>query len=816
MIKSPYNFVPAPTESEVYKPDWADLISHDVPFEDGESGEIAVTITAETPIFIRNGHAKPGEGEQVTSEFSHVEVNGDKKYFIPATSIKGMLRNVLEIMSFSRMKQINNDHHAIRQTIKNKEDVMDEGYELSSQKENISCGYLIQKGNDFFIYSCGTPLKIRYTDLDKIFNNGFSDNFSSSVSTNFDERTGAYKYENIINIDSKAKDVEVLFKNKLEHEFQIHPLDEDEKQKSWVSKFQPLNYAKINEDSDDVFYGRIVCVGQATAYKEKEARKGEYVFRGKKDEVLKDKKVEIKVLKEQMETFLFINRDGKSESEELKDWTFWKNHLKNGIPVFFRMSGKNLIDFGLTFMYKQPVKYHVADLLPNKPENGIDLAECIFGTIQKGFESKGRVFISHFKAVGEINPMDEQPNILSSPKSSYTPFYITQHSQSDKVVSYNTYNVGNPSLRGFKRYAVHSETKPQIIDLSKNKLISNSKPLPKGSTFVGVIRFHNLKKIEIGALISTLKLHGVNNAYHNIGGIKPFGYGRISVKIQTTYDCESYMKVFETRMRVQNQVLWSERMTELIAMATIISDESKLNYMDLADFQLVKSKGYYLKNYSIITGFNKTIPSYATSSDIENLKKEDKEKEDKINQILSDANSYLENDEFEKSIEFYKKYSNLKKDFDIEAVLSEVEKNKKLYDEFQILISCNEPQMIETKISNFTNTKWFQLLKSERDRILNERKNNKLNEIINQDMDLDTSSFIKIKEVLNKRISKKIVFSENQIHKIIESLKINYQIELDDKKSEWRKNNFPKYPWSDIIKWLGQEKAQNLYNDLNP
>ena len=39
-VKSTYNFVPAPEEHEVFKPTWADHVSHDIPFEDGESGEI--------------------------------------------------------------------------------------------------------------------------------------------------------------------------------------------------------------------------------------------------------------------------------------------------------------------------------------------------------------------------------------------------------------------------------------------------------------------------------------------------------------------------------------------------------------------------------------------------------------------------------------------------------------------------------------------------------------------------------------------------------------------------------------------------------
>src|SRR5680860_845721 len=57
-VKSVYNFVPAPKEDEVFKPDWAEQVSHDIPFSDGESGEIELKITAESPIFIRNGHSK--------------------------------------------------------------------------------------------------------------------------------------------------------------------------------------------------------------------------------------------------------------------------------------------------------------------------------------------------------------------------------------------------------------------------------------------------------------------------------------------------------------------------------------------------------------------------------------------------------------------------------------------------------------------------------------------------------------------------------------------------------------------------------------
>lgn len=61
-IKAPFNFVPV--SENVFFPGWASKISQDVPFEDGESGCIELKITAETPLFIRNGHTEQDRKEK--------------------------------------------------------------------------------------------------------------------------------------------------------------------------------------------------------------------------------------------------------------------------------------------------------------------------------------------------------------------------------------------------------------------------------------------------------------------------------------------------------------------------------------------------------------------------------------------------------------------------------------------------------------------------------------------------------------------------------------------------------------------------------
>ena len=100
MLKAPYNFVEL--NHDVFIPDWGEHISHDVPFSDGEDGLIEVELTNRTPLFIRNGvGASASEKETWSSHI--VRPDGTRAYFLPGSSIKGMLRAVLEILSFGRL-----------------------------------------------------------------------------------------------------------------------------------------------------------------------------------------------------------------------------------------------------------------------------------------------------------------------------------------------------------------------------------------------------------------------------------------------------------------------------------------------------------------------------------------------------------------------------------------------------------------------------------------------------------------------------------------------------------------------------------------
>ena len=107
-ITSPFNFVPL--SDLVFYPQWSDDISHDIPFEDGEDGIIELEITNKSPLFIGEGDTNNPDNRS-----SHMMVDGIRRYYIPGTTLKGCFRNVMEILSYGKMEQYDDDSFGFRE-----------------------------------------------------------------------------------------------------------------------------------------------------------------------------------------------------------------------------------------------------------------------------------------------------------------------------------------------------------------------------------------------------------------------------------------------------------------------------------------------------------------------------------------------------------------------------------------------------------------------------------------------------------------------------------------------------------------------------
>lgn len=584
-VKSPYNFVPAPVEDQVFKPEWAKDVSHDIPFEDGESGEIEIEITAETPIFIRDGYSKPKEGAKPTEQFSHfLDKDGKPQYFIPATSLKGMVRNVLEIMSFSRLNKdfVHNSRFSQRDI-----STADTQYMKKYQKDQIKAGWLFQdKEGNWSIKECESFSFIDHRELEQKLRIPFRDYFL--VTDRFGKpkkilKSAKEKYEELRKINVGLN----------------HSFTKGEK-KLFGNVVLPI--ATVGGSRK----GTLVLTGQPAKRIEEAGKKAsgkvrEFVFFDSENPEF------FKVSSDVQKDFRFIYNDNDPNNIS-KDWKYFrdeflnKDNKDNRVPVFFSPGNNQTVKhFGLAYMYKLPYDYNVHSLNPIKNYNSApDLANTIFGKATKDDSLKGRVFFGHTLADSKTVVIDQNPirEILSSPKASYFPFYLDQF-KNDKG-EYYTYDDAHAVLRGYKRYPVREDKTTGVYDskqIQNQKTWTEFKPLQKGVKFLGKIRFHNLRKEEIGALLSALTFHNNSDlCYHSLGGAKPFGYGRISLKSQLKplekgWTFEECLVSFEELME-SHMPNWinSKQIMELFSMAILGNEEQFLIYPTTTEYQDYKKR----------------------------------------------------------------------------------------------------------------------------------------------------------------------------------------------------------------------------------
>ena len=206
-----------------------------------------------------------------------------------------------------------------------------------------------------------------------------------------------------------------------------------------------------------------------------------------------------------------------------------KGAVRNVLSII--SSGKIRVDKNLKFAKYKNTPFEILPLKHRSSE--FDLADCIFGVVDEDSSLKGRVSFGHaFCTNGrpQVNSKGVRL-VLSSPKASYYPIYIEQNGKNGKVVRYKTYNDDDGQIAGWKRYPTRNEV--WGITTGSDLLDTFLYPLDTNSHFTSKVRFFNLNTFELGALLSALTFHdNEKNAYYQLGQGKPFGYGKVRVKVQ--------------------------------------------------------------------------------------------------------------------------------------------------------------------------------------------------------------------------------------------------------------------------------------------
>lgn len=529
-ITSPYNFVPL--NQQVFYPDWAEQASQDLPFKDGLDVSLDIKLTNVSPLFTRNGSK---DGKDTFS--SHIiGENGKRQYFIPATTIKGMLREIVEIMTFGKMqegKDYQNRYFGYRDVARQAGNELNAEYMRKVSKGKP--GWLYKEGENYYFASCSGELeKIAKDELKQLYPSYQSDPsiWKSNISVG---KNGIYP-----------------------------------------------SYPEIEKNDN---YYRIVCTGKFGK------KQHELLFPSAEDEP-------ILIQKETIEAFTTMYDATPGFSDAKDGESCFLSALENGekIPVFHLRLEEGKETLGFSRMFKLPFKYNVkqqVEVLQKADINRPDFAETLFGYTGKETSLKGRVQISHAFMEGEVvdSELIEEKGILGSPKASYYPIYLKQHHS-----PYKTYDE-NEGIAGRKLYRVHTKDTTIPLPLNENNpnVESSFKTIPQGQNFHFRITMHNVKEVELGAVLAALTFNHTTGVYFNIGMAKSFGFGKCEIEENgiklngTNEKIDHYLQVFEKQMSAftyeYNQQLWAQ--TESITQLVNIlgeHDDSEVHMMDMDEY----------------------------------------------------------------------------------------------------------------------------------------------------------------------------------------------------------------------------------------
>jgi CRISPR-associated protein (TIGR03986 family) len=537
---NPYTFIPLNENIITYNEDEVKPLldySHDLPLSKAVvSGVVEFTMKAESPFCIKTDNDD--------------SVNVDNKYFIPGTTIKGMIKNVFEIVTLSNIKNsIANSRYSMR-------DLRSPDYKLKSNEKEQRSGFLFQINHKFFIVGCENSTFL-YEEIEEIEEVSISN--EKSIKAKYLKLKDGYIFEDE-EYDGYCMWFFSGFMNNKKHEFLFYiPKDFPNESKLY----------QINEEE----------------YKD-------FIFIHEKENE---------------------NENWKFWKSKLKNYSTLQqiidDEYKGIIPCFFRIKQNEskwvVKDLGFSYLYRQPYDKSIHDCLPEnlKQNNDIDMTQSVFGYSNSKSSLKGRISFSN-SFLEDVETDDKQTFIMGKPKATYYPFYLKQGTKG----VLNTYFHDKATIAGWKRNLIQPNAQKGTSS-GKPKIETSFIPIKAGASFKCKLRFHNLKEYELGALLSAITFHNSMDCFHLLGYAKPLGYGKFSctnIRLNVLFDnsvkIEYYISKFEDEIRTKTDFSsWNKTLSLLMKYARGCYEVNKtIRYPDLnsKEFEQIKNSKLRLSDFN--------------------------------------------------------------------------------------------------------------------------------------------------------------------------------------------------------------------------
>ncbi|NEP57866.1 MAG: TIGR03986 family CRISPR-associated RAMP protein, partial [Symploca sp. SIO2G7] len=570
---APYNFVELPdkvVEAELPLPD------SDRYYKKRHTGRIECTLITESQLYTRCGwspedFAEHGENAfqklppQIQDKRANFFINpATQDLIIPGSSLRGMLRTLVEIVSFSKIDRVTNNKLFYRSLgdpalkhIYQANFVDDPGRVIVSPNPQAPCyrskvhsGFLRKRGSFYVIEECG------YGRIDRQQNNRVIPNLKNQPNLPIQPlyqgtqpgKTPNWTYQNqTIYVDIDQSEQNYFFPRQTNRNGrQRHP--------DLYLRFRKVHSASFSP-SPQLQKGTLVITGDM------QHKHLEFVF-------LEEKLKEYPISEEMVRRFQDDDQVTKWQKKAYpKDKPFrgcrqQDGYLRDREPVFFLLNddGETIRFFGRAQMFRLPYEHSPLDFVPPKLRDSscTDIAEAIFGYVEgkppREKTRASRIFITdgvlkqnQDEKIKQCQQRDAEQILLSSPKPTTFQHYLVQPdvTQSDlkhyasqpPTKTEQEETSGKTVIRGHKLYW-HKPAKIEVPSDASDTQTSLIKPIDSGIEFTFTIHLENLSNVELGALLWVLSLSsdksqkletGKPGAKYcfSLGMGKPFGMGAI-------------------------------------------------------------------------------------------------------------------------------------------------------------------------------------------------------------------------------------------------------------------------------------------------
>ena len=455
------------------------------------SGKLKCSLTNITPLFMGSGVSTGNDHK------TEMILKDNGNYIIQASSLKGEIRNIVEVITSSCIKNVETDRLEKREKAGGRTNIFGLIKRLPNEKTGEAG--LIVKSVKIKIHKEAIDDKNRLPGFYPI-------KVNKSIARHID-KPGRKTYK------------------------------KGEKDPDAINDFYTFN--KVTQDgTEDAILWVSASIGNKKY--EKILVKKDFVEKGKGRNFLFPL-TEYEDLK-----YLITQRNERDKEESKKEKKIDRKEIQINDPIIFQVEGENAINLAFSEIPRLRYKYSPYSLIPKEfqPCSSLDnlcFACRLFGTTGNSNEEKksndmtsymGRVFISDAKCSEKKEKLSEVITMkpLGEPHPSLARFYLNG----------DNYDNNGAKIRGRKFYWHHSdkikagENYKKYLDSitteEKAKYNSSLSFLKPNNIFEFEVEFKNLTEEELGVLIYSLELE--DGMLHKFGKAKAFGFGSSKIEIK--------------------------------------------------------------------------------------------------------------------------------------------------------------------------------------------------------------------------------------------------------------------------------------------